>query len=562
MKRLLMGGTVVNVFTGTLEREDVLIEDDRIVGVGEYTAADADSVEDVTGKFICPGLIDGHIHIESTMLTPTELAKLCMPHGTTAIVADPHEIANVCGTDGIRYMLEASRGLPLHVYIAIPSCVPATPFDESGAVLHADDIEPFYGEDSVVGLAEMMNYPGVLAKDPDVMAKLAGARRHGKVIDGHAPFLSGKALDAYIAQGIQSDHECSNLDEALEKLKRGQWIMVREGTAARNLEALLPLFDEPYCQRAILVTDDRHPADLMRDGHIDNIIRLAVQNGKSAVTAIQMATLRAAQCFGLHHVGAVAPGYRADLVVLDRLESFDVCDVYSSGVKVVDNRITAEIAEPKISDELRRVVGDSFHLSPLSSADFHIEEKGKLCRVIGVLAGQLVTTEEHIEIDWTQNNGVDTDRDILKLAVIERHHRTGHRGVGFIRGIGLKKGAIASSVSHDSHNVIVIGTNEQDMAIAANRICQFGGNVVVVDGEIVAEMQLPIAGLMTDRSGSEIAAANERVRAAVADLGAIQGIEPFMNMAFVSLSVIPSLKMTTQGLVDVDRQIRVSLYVE
>lgn len=562
MKRLLMGGTVVNVFTGTLEGANVLIEDDRIVGVGEYTDADADVVEDVTGKFICPGLIDGHIHIESTMLTPTELAKLCMPHGTTAIVADPHEIANVCGTDGIRYMLEASRGLPLHVYFAIPSCVPATPFDESGAVLRAEDIEPFYGEEAVVGLAEMMNYPGVLAGDSDVMAKLVGARRHGKVIDGHAPFLSGKALDAYIAEGIQSDHECSNFDEALEKLKRGQWIMVRQGTAARNLEALLPLFDEPYCQRAILVTDDRHPADLMREGHIDNIIRLAVQHGKSAITAIRMATLRAAQCFGLRHVGAVAPGYRADLVVLDDLDCFDVCDVYSSGVKVVDGRRTADIAEPKISDELRRTVLNSFHVSQLSPADFHIEEKGKTCRVIGVLAGQLVTTEEHVEIDWTPENGVDTDRDILKLAVIERHHNTGHRGVGFIRGIGLKKGAIASSVSHDSHNVIVIGTNERDMAIAANRICQVGGNVVVVDGETVAEMQLPIAGLMTDRSGSEIAEANERVRAAVCELGVAEGIEPFMNMAFVSLSVIPSLKMTTQGLVDVDRQTRVSLYVE
>ena len=562
MKRLLMGGTVVNVFTGALERENVLIEDERIVGVGDYTVADADLVEDVTGKFICPGLIDGHIHIESTMLTPTELAKLCMPHGTTAIVADPHEIANVCGVDGIRYMLEASRGLPMHVYFAIPSCVPATPFDESGAVLRAEDIEPFYGEDAVVGLAEMMNYPGVLAGDPDVLAKLAGAKKYGKVIDGHAPFLSGKALDAYVAAGIQSDHECSNFDEALEKLRRGQWIMVRQGTAARNLEALLPLFDEPYCQRAILVTDDRHPADLMREGHIDNIIRLAVQYGKSAVTAIQMATLRAAQCFGLRHVGAVAPGYRADVVVLDDLDSFAVRDVYSSGVKVVENRTTCAIAEPGISDALRRMVSDSFHLAPLSPEDFRIEEKGKTCRVIGVLAGELITPEEQMEIDWSKNNGVDTDRDILKLAVIERHHNTGHRGVGFIHGIGLKKGAIASSVSHDSHNIIVIGTNDTDMSLAANRIREVGGNVIVADGKIVAEMQLPIAGLMTDRSGEEIAEANERVRRKVCELGVADGIEPFMNMAFVSLSVIPSLKMTTQGLVDVDRQARVSLYVE
>lgn len=562
MKTLLKNGTVVNVFTGELERANLLIDGDKIIGVGDYTDADADCIEDVGGKYICPGFIDGHIHIESTMLTPVELARLCLPHGTTSLVADPHEIANVCGVDGILYMLEASRDIGLNVCFNLPSCVPATPFDESGAELHAADLRPLYENRQVVGLAEMMNYPGVLADDSDVHQKIADALALGKIVDGHAPFLRGRALDKYISAGIQSDHECSCVDEAIEKIRRGQWVMIRQGTAARNLDALLPLFDPPYNHRCILVTDDRHPADLMREGHIDHIIRLAVGAGKSAVTAIRMATIQAAQCFGLRYVGAAAPGYRADLLVLDDLDTVDVCDVYAAGVKVVANKQVAPIQAPKISDSLCEKVLHSFHTDTLTPADFHIEEKSPNCRVIRVIAGELLTEEQITPICFDRQNGIDLERDILKLAVIERHKRTGHKGLGFISGIGLKRGAIASSISHDSHNLIVIGTNEEDMAIAANHICTVGGNVVVVDGEIIADMQLPIAGLMTDRSGEEIALANERVRQAVYALGVPQEIEPFMNMAFVSLPVIPSLKMTTLGLVDVKAQERVSLYCE
>lgn len=562
MKLLLKNGTVVNVFVGELERADVLIENGKIIGVGDYFDVDADVVEDITGKYVCPGFIDGHIHIESTMLTPVELAKMCLPHGTTAIVADPHEIANVCGTDGIKYMLEASEGLPLCVYFNLPSCVPATPFDESGAVLKAEDLRPFYKNKRVVGLAEMMNYPGVLYEDSDVMKKLGDAAEEGRIVDGHAPFLSGRALDKYTAAGIQSDHECSSAEEAIEKIRKGQWIMIRQGTAARNLEALLPLFEEPYKHRCVLVTDDRHPADIKKDGHIDNIIRLAVLSGKSVITAIQMATIQAAQCFGLRYVGAVAPGYRADVLVLDDLASVSVCDVYSNGVKVVDKQSVCEISTPVISQELKDRVYNSFNVDKLRAEDFHIEEKAERCRVIEIKAGELITDELICDVNWSKSNGIDTERDILKLAVIERHHKTGHRGLGFIKGIGLKRGAIASSVSHDSHNLIVIGTNDEDMAVAANRICSVGGNVVVVDGEVVAEMSLPIAGLMTDLSGEEIAKSNEAVRSAVYPLGVPEDVEPFMNMAFVSLSVIPSLKMTTQGLVDVNKQQRVSLYAE
>lgn len=559
MTTLLKGGKVINVFTGEIEAGDVLMEDGKIIGVGEYSHADV--VEHVQGKYICPGFIDGHIHIESTMLTPAQLTKLCLPHGTTAVVADPHEIANVCGVEGIEYMLQASQGLPMQVYFTLPSCVPATANDESGAELYARDIAPFYANERVVGLAEMMNYPGVLMKDGSVLDKIADAVKAGKTVDGHAPFLTGKELDRYVSAGIQSDHECSNMAEAVEKLRKGQWIMIRQGTAARNLQDLLGLFDQPYHHRCLLVTDDRHPADIMADGHIDNIIRLAVQWGKSPVTAIQMATIQAAQCFGLRYVGAVAPGYRADVLVLDDLDAVSVRDVYAAGKKVVSDGRVLPFDVPVVEERLSQKVLHSFHTRQLLVDDFKILPQGECCRVIQVIPGQLVTDEVQMQLHWDDRNGIDLEGDVLKLAVIERHRNTGHIGLGFIKGIGLKKGAIASSVSHDSHNIIVIGTNEADMAAAANHICRTGGNVVVVDGEVVAQMQLPIAGLMSDCSGEEIAHANEQVRRAVEELGVNPGIEPFMNMAFVSLTVIPNLKMSTCGLVDVIRQERVSLFV-
>ncbi|MBO7170259.1 MAG: adenine deaminase [Clostridia bacterium] len=561
MKTLLQNGAIVNVFTDSIQKADVLIDGEKIVGVGSYSAADVDRVVDLSGKYICPGFIDGHIHIESTMLTPTELARVCLAHGTTAIVADPHEIANVCGTDGISYMLAASRGLPLHVYFCLPSCVPATPFDEAGAVLTAEDLRPFYADSRVVGLAEMMNYPGVLGGDPEVLAKIEEALARGKKVDGHAPMLSGASLDRYVAAGVESDHECATAEEAKEKIEKGQWVMIRQGTAARNLEALLPLFSSPYDRRCLLVTDDRHPADLLREGHIDHIVRLAVKAGKSVFTAIRMASLQAAQRFGLSHVGAVAPGYRADLLVLEDLETVAIRDVYTAGEKRVANGETLPITVPSVSPSLAKAVFQSFRVAPLTAADFKIEPEGEKCRVIGVMPGELITECLEESVAWDENNGIDTERDLLKLAVIERHKGTGHRGLGFIKGLGMKRGAIASSVSHDSHNLIVVGTNDADMAVAANHVRERGGNVVVLDGKIIAEMSLPVAGLMSEKTAAEVAAENESVREAVRSLGTVEGIEPFMNMAFVSLTVIPKLKMTTQGLVDVIKQERVSLFL-
>ena len=555
---------MVNEFTDELQKANVLIDGEKIAGVGDYSEEDADFVRDVSGKYICPGFIDGHIHIESTMMLPAEFARAAVLHGTSAVVADPHEIANVCGGDGIEFMLEASEGLPLDVYIMVPSCVPATSFDESGAELSAADIEPFYRHARVLGLAEMMNYVGVVSGDKGVMDKINSANAKGKVINGHAPLLSGRDLDKYIAAGIRDDHECSSADEARERIRKGQRVMIRNGTAARNLSGLLPLFDEPWNRRCLLVTDDKHAADLIANGHIDDIIRLAVKAGKSAVTGIRMATLQAAEAFGLKNEGAIAPGYSANIVLLDDLDSVAVSTVYHLGKEVVSEGRLAEFTSPAVSTALKERVLNSFNLAPLCEKDFHITASGnRKCRVINLVKDQLITEEALLDVDFGKNNGIDTEKDILKLAVIERHKNTGHIGLGFIHGIGLKEGAIAASVSHDSHNLIVIGTSEREMAFAANRVRELGGGMAAVkNGEVLSEMPLPYAGLMTDASVSEVARQNEAVRKSVHTLGVPEDIEPFMTMAFVSLPVIPKIKMTTHGLFSSDKWAIVPLFAD
>lgn len=557
MKILLKNPWVVNVFADEISQANILLEEDRILGVGAYSDEDADVVRDLTGRYVCPGFIDGHIHIESTMLTPSEFARACLPHGTTAVVADPHEIANVCGSDGIRYMMEASTGLPLTVYIALPSCVPATPHDESGATLTAADLRPFYEDPRVLALGEVMNYPGVLAGEEDLRQKIADAKRSGRAVNGHAPLLAGDDLIRYIAAGIADDHECTSAGEAKERIRLGQWVMIREGTAARNLKDLTDLFGEPWNRRCLLVADDKHPADLLSDGHIDAIIRRGAEKGLSPLVGIRMATLQAAQRYSLSGVGAVAPGYRADLLVLDDLATVTVRDVYCGGRLTVKNGVCLPFDTPSVSEEIDRRVRHSFSLPPLTLEDFAIAERG-LARVIRVLPSHLLTEEWRTEV-----NGVDTERDIVKIAVIERHHGTGHIGRGYIHGLGLKRGAIASSVSHDSHNLIVVGTNDADMAVAANCVrATEGGSVVVRNGAVLAEMPLPIGGLMTECDAAYAAAQNRAVREAVHSLGVTDGIEPFMNMAFISLAVIPHLKLTTHGLIDVKKQERVSLFIE
>ncbi len=564
MKTLFINGKVVNVFTSECEPGDVLVADGKIVGVGDYKDEPADTVVDAAGKVICPGFIDGHIHIESTMLTPAEFARVAVAHGTTTVIADPHEIANVCGTDGIKYMLEASENLPLDMYFMLPSCVPATPFDEAGAVLGAADLKPLYSCERVLGLGEVMSYPLVLAGESEVLKKIADAKEMNCPVNGHAPLLSGHGLDRYISAGIYDDHECSSADEAKERIRKGQRVMVRQGTAARNLEGLLPLFDEPWASRCLLVTDDKHPKDLLENGHIDDIIRQAAALGKDPITAIKMATIVAAEHFGLKNNGAIAPGYNADIVILDGLASVTVCQVYKNGVLVAEKGSALPFAHAEVSEGLKNVVSGSFHMDMLSADDFKIDAVGrKKCRVIGRIENQLFTEEKIAYLDFDKNNGVDISRDVVKLAVCERHSHTGHRGVGFIQGIGLKCGAIAASVAHDSHNLIIIGTNDEDMATAGNRIISLGGgSVVVKNGKIIGEMPLPIGGVMTDASAEIAAEQNEVVRQSVHTLGVPQNYEPFMTMAFVSLPVIPHIKMTTLGLVDVDRQELVSLFVD
>ena len=564
MKTLLKNGNVLNVFTDTIEKLDVLIEDKKIIGLDYYSDSDADEVIDLDGKFVCPGFIDGHIHIESTMLTPSNLAKICLKHGTTSIIADPHEIANVSGLNGINYMLQASKGLPMNVYLMASSCVPATPFDEAGAILRSQNLFSIYDNKRILGLAEMMNYPGVLSEDADVLKKIEDSIEAGKVVDGHAPLLSGKDLDKYISKGVSSEHECISWEEGLERIRKGQWLMIREGTAAKNLEALLPAFDEPYNKRCLLVTDDKHPADLINEGHIDAIIKKAAKLGKSPAVAIRMASLQAAQRFELSYRGAIAPGYVADIIIADNIDNLNIIDVYRDGKKVVENGEVLPFAEPVVEQTILDKVCKSFNLAELSAEDFAVLAGGPAnARIIKVIPGQIITDQVIESIDLNTNSGIDVDRDILKLAVIERHHNTGHIGLGFIKGLGLKGGAIASSVSHDSHNLIVVGTNDKDMAIAANEVKNnCGGNVVVKDGKVVSMMPLPVGGLMSDKDVYETAKLNKEIRDAAASLGANEGIEAFMNMAFVSLPVIPHLKMTTTGLVDVDEFKKVSLFVE
>ena len=547
---VLKNARIVNVFTNDIEPGDVAVKDGYIVGIGEYEGKEE---IDIGGKVICPGLIDGHIHIESSMISPSEFAKAVAPHGTAAVIADPHEIANVAGTDGIRFMIEASAGLPVDIFFMLPSCVPATPLDESGAELSAAELEPFYKEEQVAGLAELMNSYGTVRADEEIIRKIQGANSCGKRIDGHAPFLTGKDLNAYITSGVGSDHECSSFEEALEKLKRGQYIMIREGTAARNLEALLSLFDDKYCDRCMLVTDDKHGNDLIDNGHIDYIIRKAVKAGKNPLNAIKMATLNAATYFGLKNRGAIAPGYIADIIVLSDLDDFTVEKVFKNGCLTVDGgKLVREIKAPAVDKEKYSRVYKSFNLREIKPSDFEIRDEGTRKRVIKVIPGQILTEELIVE---SSSKEAETDKDIIKLAVIERHKDSGHTGVGFVTGYGLKKGAIASSVAHDSHNLIVAGCSDSDMALAANTVRENGGGLAVVcDGEVLSSLPLPIGGLMCDMDAHEVEDILSVMKEQARQLGVNEGIDPFMTLAFTALPVIPKLRLLTQGVVDVDSQ--------
>ncbi len=560
---VLKNASIINVFTEMIEQGDVAICEGRIVGIGQY---EGEKELDCTGKYVAPGFIDGHIHLESSMLKPVEFVRSVIPHGTTAVITDPHEIANVSGLEGIEYMMEASEGLPLDIYFVLPSCVPATAFDENGSILLAKDIEGFYKNKKVVGLAEVMDFYETIRGASDILKKIEDARTANKVVDGHAPGLTGKDACAYVAAGVQSDHECISFEEAKAKFKLGQWIMIREGTAARNLEALMGMFTPPYHQRAMLVTDDKHPYDIIRLGHIDDIIRKAISKGADPCIAIKMGSFNAATYFGLRDYGAVAPGYHADLIVLSDLEKVTVETVLKNGELIFNDDKIVELKEPEIRKELLDKVYHSFHCDEIGPEYFTIGTKSEgedneQFRVIKMIEGE-ITTEEVFAPLVDGEAKVDLEKDIIKLAVIERHHNTNHVGLGFVTGYGLKRGAIASSVSHDSHNIIVIGTNDEDIAIAANCIRDMqGGWAIALEGKVIGNLPLSIGGLMSNLDAATLAEKIHEMQAIAREMGVKDGIDPFMTMAFVSLPVIPKLRVTTTGLFDVTLQKRVPLVV-
>lgn len=537
---VLKNAKYLNVFSNEFLCGDIAVANGLIAGVGKY---DGKTEIDVSGKLVLPGFIDAHIHLESSMVTPAEFAKAVVAHGTTTVITDPHEITNVMGIDGVEYMIQASQNLPIDVHFMMPSCVPATEIDESGAELDCKDIDLYLDNKKVLGLAEMMNYVGVINGDKNVLSKIVTSQAHHKKIDGHAPELSGNDLNAYIAAGVYSDHECSTFENALEKLRKGQFIMIREGTAAHNLKALMPLLTQQYYSRCMFATDDKHPSDLLHGGHIDYIVKQALKNGADPIVALKTATHHAARYFLLNNKGAIASGYLADIVVVDNLEDFNVETVFKCGKLVFDGEVK-DFSAPTVDEKLAEKCFDTFHLDSVTPSSFKVE--GKL-GLIGLVGGELLTR------NLGTADKIDVENDILKIACIERHKGTNHIGVGYVKGYSLKSGAVATSVAHDSHNIITVGCNDDDIAVAVNAIKDSKGGIAVVEnGKIKALLELPIAGLMSDEPLTTVNEKLENAKLSAYELGADKSIDPFMTLSFLSLPVIPSLRITTKGVFDAE----------
>ncbi len=545
---LLRNGKIVNVLTNEIYEADLAIAGGRIAGIGDYQA---DEVLDLKGKYICPGFIDAHVHIESSMLSVAEFAKVVVARGTTTVITDPHELANVLGTEGIRFVLSSSKYCPIHVYVMLSSCVPASHLEGGGAELNAVDLLPFLSDEWVLGLAEVMNYPGVVAGAEDVIDKLRIAQNH--CIDGHAPGMTGQDLMAYVAAGIQTDHECTTLEEAREKLRLGLKILVREGSPARNLDALLPLINNENAGRFLFCVDDKDVDDLLEEGHIDCMVRRAIAAGIDPPVAIRIASHNAAQHYGLRQVGAVCPGYHAALTVLEDLKDCRVTHVFQNGELVAENGTC--VSEFPLGHR-EPILRSTINVSWLEESIFQVPAGGTghpRVNIIEMIEDQ-IRTDRSIETMpvWEGSIAADPNRDLAKIAVIERHQALGDVGLGFVRGFGLEHGAIASSVAHDAHNLIIAGTNDKDMFEAAVQLVRIrGGLCVVADGKVLADCPLPIAGLMSDRPAAELRSQLRAVRAAAAQIGC-KVRRPFMALSFLSLSVIGSLKVTDKGLVDVD----------
>ncbi len=551
---LLKDTQLINVLSGKIEPRDVAIAQGKVVGFGEYPTREA---MDLKGRFLLPGFIDAHVHIESSMVGVQEYARATLPHGITTVVTDFHEIANVMGIRGIRLMQDWMGSTPLNLYVMLPSCVPATPLETSGAEIKAEDLQGLMKEKWVKGLGEMMNFPGVIHRVPEVLKKIQMAQ--GKRVDGHAPGLSGKDLTAYIIAGISSDHECTRREEAEEKLSQGMYIMIREGSTAKNLEELIPLVTPKNARRCMFVSDDRHPADLISEGSIDHCVRKAIQLGIDPIIAIQMATINPAEYFPLQGLGAIAPGYQADLLVIEDLKEIKIRQVFKDG------RLVAEEGKvlPGVIEKERIETENTFHIQGISVQQFQIKAQDGRAKVIEVIPHQIVTKKGLYEVKTEGGVAVaDPSRDILKIAVVERHKGTGNVGLGFVKGFGLRDGAIASSVAHDSHNIVVMGVRDEDMAQAVHGIVEMrGGLIAIRGGRVLASLPLPIGGLIADLSIEEVRDRLDLLHRTVKEMGG-KLEDPFMTLSFLALPVIPELKISDKGLVDVTRFEIVPLFGE
>lgn len=557
---VVKGGKVLNVFTGEIIQGDVAVVDGYIAGIGQY---EGKREVNALGQFISPTFIDGHVHIESSMVSPLEFAKVQVKNGVTAVIADPHEIANVCGTEGIQYMIEHTEGLPFDVYFMLPSCVPATQYEEAGAVLNSEDLSPFYERPRVLGLAEVMNYQAVFEGETSMLEKLLDAQQKNKLIDGHAAGLNEKAIDMYMSAGIRTDHECTTMEEAKDRLEKGMYLMIREGTVAKDLRQIIGVVNDWNSRRCLFVTDDRHLDDVILEGSINNSVRLAIAEGVPVMTAYQMATLNAAECFRLKEQGAIAPGYKADFLLLDSLEEVSIHSVYKNGNCIMSEGFVQGFPE-EYPYVLAEKLTNTVSLGTITPDDLEIRIKGEKANIIGIIPNSLLT-KRLVEKTNRTEEGVfipDSSMDHLKIALIERHNATGKIGLGIVKGLGLQSGALATTVAHDSHNLIVAGTNDEDILMAIQELEKSqGGLVIVSGGEVRAKLALPIAGLMSNESADFVYEQLRKMNQVLADLGVSQDYNPFLTLSFLALPVIPALKITTEGLFDVTEFKHVSISV-
>ncbi|MBU8878575.1 adenine deaminase [Bacillus sp. FJAT-29790] len=546
---VIKNGKIINVFTREILTDDIAIVDGFIAGIGDF---EGNETIDASGKYIVPGFIDGHVHIESAMVTPSEFANVVLPHGVTTVIADPHEIANVSGVDGIEFMLKASEGIPLDVFLMLPSCVPATPFENAGATLEAEQLEPFYTHPRVIGLGEVMDFPSVFHNDEKMLKKLADASIQEKRIDGHAAGIDSNGINVYMAAGIRTDHECVTPEEALDRLRKGMYVMLREGSAAKDLIALLQAVNEQNARRCLFVTDDKHLDELINEGSIDYNVITAIKEGLDPLLAIQMATLNAAECFGLKTKGAVAPGYEADFLILNDLDTIDIEKVYKSGKLVAMNGEIVSHCESKVAPSPSII--DSVKINSVTSDHLQIKiNDGSLANIIGIIPNKIVT--KHLIENVDSKNGLfqcNLEKDHLKLAVVERHKKTGNVGLGIIKGLGIKNGAVASTVAHDSHNIVAAGTSDEDLMKAIHLTSEMkGGLVVVQNGEMIASLPLPISGLISDQPSSIVNKRISELNQALIKIGCSMEFNPFVTLSFLALPVIPELKLTDVGLFNV-----------